>query len=105
MSARKIWTRCSASFSYSLLASKTSFLRMSLLRATTLEADRHENREARNYLIAIPDFECCAVAVIRIALCSRYLGDKSLLSLESITGNLLLTNDHGSKSYVSYLLE
>lgn len=35
-SARKMCTRCSASFSYMRFASSTSFFRMSLLRATTL---------------------------------------------------------------------
>ncbi len=36
VSAMKMCTRCSASFSYSRLASSTSRLRMSLFRATTL---------------------------------------------------------------------
>lgn len=35
-SAMKMCTRCSASFSYSLFASSTSFLRMLLFRAMTL---------------------------------------------------------------------
>ena len=37
VSAMKMCTRCSASFSYSRFASSTSRLRMSLLRATTLD--------------------------------------------------------------------
>ena len=72
VSAMKMCTRCSASFSYSFLASRTSLLRISLFRATTLSNDERPGRKSDN-LVSKPNLELASMAVVGVSLGPRYL--------------------------------